>query len=86
MEVDCGRDIGKIRLSVLSFCGWCSVGLECRLCVRSGHLDRRFLYYPLGVSQKVERRTSVRTSEPWLRDMVSRVGVMERGRWGRGVV
>ena len=81
MEVDRGRDIGKIRLSVSSFCGWwCSVGLGWRLCVRGGHLDRRFLCYPLGVSQKVERRTSVRTSEPWLRDMVAGVGVMERGR------
>jgi len=53
LEVECGRDIGKIRSSPSYLCEWYSfVALVRRLGEDGGRLDRGFLYYPLDVRQK----------------------------------
>lgn len=82
MEIDCGRDIGKMRSSVSYLCKWFSPGLARGLGEDGRRLDRGSLCYPLDVRQKRQKighRTSAHTSGPCLRDIVTSVGVMERG-------
>lgn len=82
MEADGGRDIGKIRLSVLHLCEAYSSGLMRGLEEDACRVDCGVLRYPPNVrfDDSIEYGIPVHTSEPCLRDIVANVGVVKKGK------